>query len=1319
MNTGADFSPDPLLEFPGEIEFSQEFENKYTAPYKLCYSARSPIMCVVSIEQTDDVLHPYSTYGLQILPYVRQRPRENHGIILVELDKYLTSIGNVIKKDFFLYDYIRCLYQVHHGMGIEKSASHVLAKESIEKYQCEFGFCDVFDTLNKYFEFANMMFQKFRYELVMTNRRFRNINEVQSKLEEINPEEWFDQSEPKTLMKTYKFQPVLLNNERIDENYGDFIFDNTVLSERLPYLVYYDSYSDATYKVYRELVSDSTLDYQKIIDKASRTPKANTIEFVLWLGEGSLYKTTASSFFSGIFDLVKGTITYSVPITLGDKQVEYEPLAKKVLEHSFSYVLNIEDFEVVRSQAEFNLYPLRDGEGNFNPEKGVFNFEEFMLLHEFTQNNMFRHIVYPDEKIFPYFKRSRLEFVYTPMFMQDYTDQLDSHVSWSMTLRKTQSYISYPLKDGKSFKGREGNFLRIKIVNADNEKVANETINVLIPLLCIFYRDVVLQPDNINREYYKSVITNVVEIENIYRQRKFKSDDAKEDLKSTISREGAARLKEYSRKYPNVFQDRYKVLCRSHKTPIIFDNEDDAIAWCKKKQVDYMPYPATEPIFWFASNHDNYKYPNIVANEDPETYKILPYYPCTSNSDMRKHPNSDYAEFYLGKNRIFNPTTTEKKPKKLLNAGDYGELETMLSTFLNSEGENPTIFRFGCCRQGSKNSFIHSILYASGDPEYMKLFPPRFPNAKIEGRETYMRYIISREEYVKSIRQKLGSSVHISLLAQELYDVLPESRKSVLNNLNSYIDPSLFYRLFEELYRINIFVFNKNGYEIPRHRDFSVRHFNMDAPCVLLYKNTEGAIPHIELVVNKGGLPYFDSRMTQKCASVHNMMLSTLTIIKDPYSNVGTHSNIYALLDYVDIFSDSISGQHIDGHGKARGFDVNLVGTKMTVFTHPGQPLNVPSTNIIYRTTIEMANRFFRDFPSSVTLGLNGKVNGLWYRCYDIEYCFYVMLSTEIERGNFRRGPNYVPIIYAPSEIPGLIEQERTLSLIKQLVLWVFDVYRYIFPEDTKGIDLMFCDSVLTSLITRVSSIGYYRFDHLNKILPVITNYQKCLEYLHKNTSKLVYYDGEKYFFLFHSKEFRDKIVQHVRVYYKNSYNDVIKARRVLDDYRTTYNSFKQQEGVEVLIGQKSFNVWLTGIADVKNSKTEILSEVDLSMVKEVNPYLYSDEKGDLYLIQNIEGEYNSNQIEPTHDELREKAIKVALKWREEKINVGYYVVDRATPDKYKKYAIVTYAVGNNKRFIPISIIGPTDVEYLSIIKFSDVSEFDTRFRYGAMLPLN
>lgn len=1333
MNRPSDFSPDPLLEFPDSVDFDAKFDNSYTAPYKFSYAARSPLMCVVAMEQTSEMEHPYSTYALQILPYITEQPLVNHGNLLVEIDIRLTNNSNTVKKDFFLYDYARVLYQVHGKLRIDRAQTVKTLIESVKKYYQEFGFYDPGDPDEKYIETMALMYRKFRYDLVLTNKRYHLINKIQTELSTVNVSEWFQQSDPKILTQTYRFNPMLINGVQIDENYGDLIFDNIKLSDRFPYLVFYDTNSEPYTKIYTELASDSSLDYGKILSKTSSSPKPNTIEFILWLGEGSLYNTSMSSFFAGTFDLTRGIITYSVPITLRDKQVQYSDMAQKVLANAFSDILLLGDYEIVMSQMEFNLYPLRDAEGKFNPEKGVFNFEEFMLLHEFTLNDMFRHMVYPDETIFPYFKRSRLEFSYIPMFMRDYVDRLHMPVTWSMTLRKTQSYISYNLSGDQTFKGRDGNFLRMKIVNADHPDTAREIITILVPLLCIFYRDYVFQstPD---RDYYISTIGyHVVNVENAQRERKFKSEDEKGDEKSTISREGATRLKEYSRKYPEIFQDRFKILCRSHKTPIIFDNEEEAKQWTATRKLDYIPYPYSNPavpsshrrttpfqegsgpLFWFASQHSDYKYPNVVANEDPDTYKILPYYPCTSKSDMRKPDvNSDYTEFYLGKKRIFARSAVDKSPKKVLNARDYGKLEPALDSFLSTYRDgNCKIVRYGCCHPGSKNSLIHCILYAVRDVEYVRYFP----NGKIEGRENYMKLIIERERYVKQVRSKLSSSIHISLLAQELYDLSHESRKSVMNNIDSFMDPSLFYRAFEELYKINIFVFSKDGYEIPRHRDFSVRHYDMKWPCVLLYKNTESKIPNIELIVDRqSNVPYFDASMTEKCSSVHNMMLSTLTIVGN-----NIYSNIYSRFDYLEIFSGAITEQYIDGHGKSRGINVTLKSGKVTVYTHPGQPLNVPATVAPpYKTTPEIAKILFGKDFTYVTLDMNGMVNGLWYSALDIDQFFYVMLSVPAENKNYKIGRNYVPSTSAKSEISGLIEQERTLSIIIQLVIWTFDVYRLgMYKEDIQDIDIQFCSYVLTSLNSPVSSVNYYGFEQLHKILPKLTNYQSCLKYINLNTRNLVLTnDDTNYYFVFHSKIFRDKIVARVRTYYKNTYRDTISPRTVLDDYRTTHESFKQQEGVQILIGEKSLKVWMTGVAEVKKSHTEIYTKVTLSMSGQINPYLYSDEKSDLYLIQNIEGEYLKNKEEITEEQLYEKALKIALKWRMQGINSGYYYNIRAKPSEYKNFSIVTYMISKNGRFIPVLQTGPENVEYLSIIKYANYQELDDRARYAAMLPL-
>ena len=1347
-----DFSSlDPLVGYQKNTENFNDFDNVYTKFYKHAFIAKSPISTVILLEnETSNEV--FTTYAEVLYNNLTGISTSSYGEKLVEVDTMITNKNNTVKKYFFIYDFCRVVYNIGVSSGASKEIIYKIIIDASTFYAKTFLISFPVTTSIDLIEWMSIYKKRYRYEVFETAKTYFTIIKLQNKLRDVNIFDWFHRSEQTILNNTYMLTPRMLSGEEVKPEIGDFIFDGIHLSERMPYASYNNGLlGENNYKIYTGTSFDQEPDYQRLITSSKRGEKDNIIEFTLWLGSGTIYKTTDESFFRGVYNLSNNTIIYSIPITLRAKNLNYDTAAHKIITESFKSIIDVGTPTIIQSKVEFNLYPLRNSNGQLDPSNGQFSFDEFIILHHLSLDDMYRNILAVDEVTMPYPKRERYKFLYKDMFSSNFVTDANP-IIWSMTLKQMFKDVSYPIIDAentplKQLSGRQGIYLRMRVHNGRNQEEIDRMLKVLVRLLCVYYRDVILLPINDIKNNYIAVLGKT--LENTESKRRADKINGKDKLTlQDISREGSARLKQYQTKYPQTFIEPFTKMCPSHKTPEIFDNEDMAKNWAAVNSRKYLPYMQEGKIkFWFVCPHQKYIYPDIVANRDPSTNEAIKYFPCCSDVDLTKPEiESDYNEFYHGKPRTFVPSATILKMDKFLITDEIGNIPPDINSYIKDYDENASIIKRGAIEYPSPNSFLHCILLAVKDPRYMMIY-----NRKVtRGRSAVKTWVSEREAYVRKIRKNLARAFNTGLVKQELYDIgNNEDIISRIDDDSNFFDPSIFYRIIEEIYKVNVFVFNQDGYEIPRHRAMSIRHVRMNRPTILIYKNKGPKIvkymekyPACELIVDSNARNFFfGAEMTELCYTMHTSMMTTLTISRSSrelliqgnsskeLSQTGNsreellvYNNEYYFLDYVSIFGNSIFGQHINGYGKIMALNIKSYSGTITVFVPPGQPLNIPETTQRFTVNANAAIDFFQaNRISSITKNPKGEVDGIWFSVLDIKEAFYVEVTGFSQL--LLKYPEGSPGIFMPysrSEVETYREQERTISIIKQLVSWCFDNGR---DKDFPG------EKAFSFMSTPPkTSVGYYDLSKLRLVLPNVNSFTEAIQYVYFHTKNLINRDQNgNFLFVFHNQTFRDKIVAYLIRYSRETYLSGKEPIKILRDFRSSYKSFTQAQGVEIFTSTKDFSLWLEGRELTRKTENKVHRQVRIDFASRINPYIYMDQTGRMFLIQNIEGLASNKDVEKflagekhTHSTLLLTAVKIARTWRESKINTGYY-----TPylEEYKSFEnvdrVIVYGISKSGVLIPIQD-PKTGSNLIYVLQYMSKQDYNSgRARFAAMLPIN
>ena len=156
----------------------------------------------------------------------------------------------------------------------------------------------------------------------------------------------------------------------------------------------------------------------------------------------------------------------------------------------------------------------------------------------------------------------------------------------------------------------------------------------------------------------------------------------------------------------------------------------------------------------------------------------------------------------------------------------------------------------------SPGSLIHCVAFAVQDPEYMN------------------RDEKEKEEYVTIRRRQIAEMVDPLTYKQELYDMDTKEITRRVGDPEVFLDPYLYYRGVEELFQVNIFVFNPNEplqpitgiqtfntpgpiVEVPRCKLSHIRIPRLDRRSIIILKHWGAETdalryPHCELIVSLG-----------------------------------------------------------------------------------------------------------------------------------------------------------------------------------------------------------------------------------------------------------------------------------------------------------------------------------------------------------------------------------------------------------------------------------------------------------------------------------
>ncbi len=514
----------------------------------------------------------------------------------------------------------------------------------------------------------------------------------------------------------------------------------------------------------------------------------------------------------------------------------------------------------------------------------------------------------------------------------------------------------------------------------------------------------------------------------------------KDDTKSVTKNQTV--ISNLHRRAPDLFTGAGRI-CQAGRQPIII-SPDEVDAWRHYEakpgeQRQVMPYPPLPPFednnfenpleidpfdnrvkYWFVCPDSIYCYPYLKKpNEEEKTKKgkgkiqtseeELLYLPCCGKSNSLLNPESKYYSFH-DKDKLPTGKTNREGyhmvSSKILRAtgksstARTGTIGKIFLQFLNLYKGNKNREHFS--RYGvpvGPNSLIHCILVAIRDKNYLGL-----------------KSDIDKETYTNSVRNYMADNMHMNVFKQELYEINDEEIIQKLKNPEIDFDSEKFYHGLEELFKINIFVFNPGStsehraeteeklfMEIPRNKLMHIRPLKLNRPSVVIYRHWGSDkdklnYPHCELIVMNKEESKMENESKHEAQLVY-IFNSTMTnflykaLIQSTQSYVWTQENNdittridpYSKINWEIVFEKyPITGQRIDSYGKMRTLELQISkGKFMYVCIPPSQPLNLPTIENIIPIEEQTVIDIF-GIPSGIA------EHGLWYPAIDYQFCIYI-----------------------------------------------------------------------------------------------------------------------------------------------------------------------------------------------------------------------------------------------------------------------------------------------------------------------------------------
>lgn len=1065
------------------------------------------------------------------------------------------------------------------------------------------------------------------------------------------------------------------------------IFDEMNCYERIPYIVCIDENHKKFIKVYTGKTSEQQVPYNNIVFSKKRGYRPNSIEFTLWLGEGTLETTRKGSFFRVVANFDTGKISLKLPATVS---ANYKRRMKEAL-RSLGNQLSVE-----RDRSTAKVFST---ETQIQTPLG-FQFHEYLFYDLLVSHALFRNCFYSEERVMPASKRKFIKLQYAYYLSRDFRkntgEPIIPPVSFSLSVRRAAD---------------ESTKIRL-LINNTNDEMIHALIQEFI--LCMQFYHVGLYWSEYDSEMPESLKT-INDINDIYKSSFREIQTAEEELRKdnrgidriTSEKSKSAQYKNLKNEFPDIFGPGYHLLCRGKAPPVVFTDKKSADQAAFQYGIEPMPFPVQNPEVWAVPSNTEYHYPNIVINTDPETNARYPYLPCFSNTEPER--SSNYVALYKPDQEYTAVITTSHlfTTDKFLPPGGRGELDASFLQLLDLS----SAVSFGVVYHPSNLSLIHCLLYAKSS-EYFRKF------VSVGAKDVIRTNNKERETIALMTRKKIANEIKPELLKQELYDYTIEEIKDALADRNSFFESKLFYRALEEYYDVNIFIFSNapdnDGkrfpfLEIPRCCVYHTREKRLDRESLLLLKNYGPTLllnlnrkPQYELI-KTGNTVLYDRKVTELCYYILAESQNVLTWSFQADQSLKLYEGISFMHSFSQQLGPAILSQYIDAAGYTRIINFQHKKGKISMFVPPSQPLAVKTISTIPTEYMKLSEKDILEVFSELgrpsgCAEEDGMIVGLWFPYLGLQKGIYV--PTKRFRGKYKvlsLNP-YGELTKQESYTEKIIKVKETANFIKQIVIWLFDIYR----TTVVAKQLLWVDFVQQYFALSSNGKSMYKFEDIREKLPRFESVEEGINYLATVTQNFIVKDK-----LYFNERLATKVGYFLSVYERRTVGLAIQPAEKIKDYFLFRKFHNINANTRIFLNQNSFLEWTREMLESRGKLPVVITSLKSDLVLNKLPFIIQIEDS-YFLTQNVTDVGVAG---------RRFIQKTGSNWLMNRVNSDNHKTE-------KSYPVLAYYILKSRTAMPADFHGNvsqlTEGEpYLRTLRYGNALELTTgKWQQAILLPL-
>ena len=661
-------------------------------------------------------------------------------------------------------------------------------------------------------------------------------------------------------------------------------------------------------------------------------------------------------------------------------------------------------------------------------------FDKYILADLCLSDEMFQQFLKIDESLHAYRKKSSVYVYFTdPRYPNDFlTASISQKFMERGDLKKVPDPREFPI--GTSY-------VRVKVSKAKSVHHVYRFQEILSKLFTEYKTKV----DEII-DIYQEFLPKFGQIPEV------KAKDFKRTLKNLV---------------PSQFISNYTRLCPNPPEIVFPEEKKEIIEKYPDRQIITFPKRESEGLqHEYICTDSKMKFPGLKRN-NLKNKSQFKYLPCCYPKDQTK--SSNYRNYYDEVDISKDDQIKNRRiivTNKILEPDIFGVLPEYLNNLLVSIEPKFDFYRKGVTR--TNNSFIECIAEAF-DPEHSQ----------------FSRNDDRIPDFLEKIRKELVENTSIPIARQENYDLTISEIQDDILNMNQYFDPNKYYRLLENKYNCNIYLFNENGMVIPEHVENYLRYYKRYVHSIFIYEHLgsesdnakypqceilTGIDPNIGITTQFYQLPY------------SNPFSIEIEKIFVKYNQSYLYNRLSKRIK-IPLFEQVVS-QSIDGCGKTRSLQFKMNDISVSLYTDPLPPLPVVEIPFEYKPVdFENARKIFIQLDIQIQhqtvvdekcIEVSGFYEDVLYTCAVQP----VNILENITIGYTRR---IIPPV--SSQLKNFNKKQKDAKHLSQLFLYTFSKYFQELNENVKNADNIHDDVFKNFVDNHIEKIENYSYDKFNKLV--------------------------------------------------------------------------------------------------------------------------------------------------------------------------------------------------------------------------------------------